>query len=211
MANNTTKRLEPSVRERNAEAKKLAILDAALTLFSERGFHGVAVPEVASKAGVGAGTIYRYFENKEDLVNHVFRYAKNKLASALLEKFPFEASYREQFHAFWIRLTGFSHEHPITFRFLELQDHAPYLDTESKAAEGRVLLPILQFCSRAKSEGIARDMPEDTLMAIIWGAFVGIKKAEDSGYIRSSEETLAATEEACWDMFSRASPERTDA
>jgi AcrR family transcriptional regulator len=43
--------------------KREAIMAAALDLFVERGFYGTAVPEIAEKAGVGAGTIYRYFES----------------------------------------------------------------------------------------------------------------------------------------------------
>src|SRR5690606_27876447 len=52
--------------------KREAILHAALELFVERGFWGTAVPEIAEKAGVGAGTIYRYFESKEALVNALY-------------------------------------------------------------------------------------------------------------------------------------------
>jgi len=43
--------------------KRETILAAALELFVERGFYGTAVPEIAERAGVGAGTIYRYFES----------------------------------------------------------------------------------------------------------------------------------------------------
>ena len=49
-------------------ARQEAILQAALQLFAERGYHGTAVPEVASLAGVGTGTIYRYFESKHKLL-----------------------------------------------------------------------------------------------------------------------------------------------
>src|SRR5689334_15289154 len=56
--------------------KREAILAAALELFVERGFYGTAVPEIAERAGVGAGTIYRYFESKETLVNELYREQK---------------------------------------------------------------------------------------------------------------------------------------
>jgi AcrR family transcriptional regulator len=51
--------------------KRRRILDAALAMFAERGYHGVAVPEVAVAAGVGIGTLYHYFEHKQQLVNEV--------------------------------------------------------------------------------------------------------------------------------------------
>ena len=59
--------------------KRGAILEAALSLFVERGFHGTAVPALADRAGVGAGTIYRYFKNKEGLVNELYREWKSAL------------------------------------------------------------------------------------------------------------------------------------
>jgi len=44
--------------------KQRQILDAALGLFAERGFHGTRVPLVAEAAGVATGTIYHYFDSK---------------------------------------------------------------------------------------------------------------------------------------------------
>ena len=77
--------------------KREAILDAALQLFVERGFHGTAVPDVADPAGVGAGTICRYFESKEHLVNDLYRRHKQKLVTRVLKDFPLQSSTREQF------------------------------------------------------------------------------------------------------------------
>src|SRR5688572_30635070 len=68
--------------------KSEAIMNAALDLFVEKGFHGTAVPEIADKAGVGAGTIYRYFENKEALVNALYRQEKERFAQRVLAEFP---------------------------------------------------------------------------------------------------------------------------
>lgn len=49
------------------EEKRKKILSAAEALFSRGRFHEVTMDEVALKAGVGKGTIYRYFKNKDDL------------------------------------------------------------------------------------------------------------------------------------------------
>jgi len=50
---------------------KEKILDAALEVFSEKGFHPATVDEIADRAGVGKGTLYRYFSNKEALFNEL--------------------------------------------------------------------------------------------------------------------------------------------
>src|SRR5215470_6361933 len=108
--------------------KREAILTAALELFVERGFFGTAVPEIADRAGVGAGTIYRYFESKEALVNAIYRQEKLHFAHVVLDDFPPAAPTREQLRLLWTRMARFATEHPSSFIFLELHHHAPYLD-----------------------------------------------------------------------------------
>ncbi|MFH1135399.1 MAG: helix-turn-helix domain-containing protein [Pseudomonadota bacterium] len=64
--------------------KRTAILEAALTLFAKRGYHGVSVALIAARAQVGAGTIYRYFRDKEVLVNALYRKHKREMSEAIL-------------------------------------------------------------------------------------------------------------------------------
>lgn len=54
--------------ERKAGERPGALLEAALDAFARRGFHATRLEEVAEAAGVSKGTIYIYFENKEDLL-----------------------------------------------------------------------------------------------------------------------------------------------
>ncbi|HSB36946.1 MAG TPA: TetR/AcrR family transcriptional regulator [Thermoanaerobaculia bacterium] len=49
------------------EAKRALILRAATDVFARRGFHDVLTEEIAREAGVGKGTLYRYFPTKNDL------------------------------------------------------------------------------------------------------------------------------------------------
>ena len=53
--------------------KYSAILDAALKVIAENGFHGSQVSKIAKVAGVADGTIYLYFKNKEDILISLFR------------------------------------------------------------------------------------------------------------------------------------------
>ena len=54
--------------------KKSLIMQATLELLSQHGFHGTPISMIAEKAGVGAGAIYRYFQNKEHLINELFHF-----------------------------------------------------------------------------------------------------------------------------------------
>ena len=49
------------------EEKRLVFLDAAAEVFSRKDFHAVLTDEIATEAGVGKGTIYRYFRTKDEL------------------------------------------------------------------------------------------------------------------------------------------------
>lgn len=60
------------VAARLADTRR-GILDAARDLVSEGGFAAVQMTEVAKKAGVATGTLYRYFSSKEALCRQVFR------------------------------------------------------------------------------------------------------------------------------------------
>jgi TetR/AcrR family fatty acid metabolism transcriptional regulator len=50
------------------EEKYQRILDAAIEVIAERGFHGSRVADIAQRAGVADGTIYLYFKNKEQIL-----------------------------------------------------------------------------------------------------------------------------------------------
>jgi AcrR family transcriptional regulator len=56
------------IRAQLVEARRAQILDAAATVFAEKGFHRATTKEIASAAGVSEGTIYNYFDSKEDLL-----------------------------------------------------------------------------------------------------------------------------------------------
>ena len=60
-------------RERRKEARPGELLDAALTLFVEKGFAATRVEEVAAAAGVSKGTLFLYFPSKEELFKAVVR------------------------------------------------------------------------------------------------------------------------------------------
>ena len=71
-----------SVRQRRKEARPQELLEAALSLFVEKGFAATRSEEVAAKAGVSKGTLYLYFPSKEELFKAVVREA---LASKIAE------------------------------------------------------------------------------------------------------------------------------
>ena len=65
----------PKRWERRKEARPAEIVAAALHLFSDRGFAATRLEDVATVAGVSKGTVYLYFDSKEQLFEAVVREA----------------------------------------------------------------------------------------------------------------------------------------
>ncbi len=83
-------------RERENLRQRGEILDAALSLFSERGYHNVSMHEIAKEAEFGIGTIYKFFVNKEDLYKVLIMETAGKWHHAVIqvleqERNPFRA------------------------------------------------------------------------------------------------------------------------
>ncbi|MCB9595723.1 MAG: TetR/AcrR family transcriptional regulator [Sandaracinaceae bacterium] len=183
------------------------ILDAALGVFAERGFHGASMPVLAEAAGVGSGTPYRHFESKEALVNALYRRTKDALMGALLVDFPFDATEREQFRVFFFRLVGFFREHPDAFDFLELHHHQPYLTADNLELERRALAPVLAFFEHGRRARVTRAMAPEALLAIVWGVFSGLFKAWRLGHLTATDELWAQAEASAWDAIRRPDPD----
>lgn len=61
------------VRQRRKDARPQELLDAALALFVEKGFAATRSEEVAARAGVAKGTLYRYYPSKDELFKAMVR------------------------------------------------------------------------------------------------------------------------------------------
>src|SRR3954469_9287303 len=60
--------MKESIQDQLIEARRNQILDAATTVFAEKGFHRTTIRDIARVAGIADGTIYNYFENKTALL-----------------------------------------------------------------------------------------------------------------------------------------------
>lgn len=200
----STTQQRPNSSRRASGDKRSAILDAALRSFAERGVHAVAVPEIAETAGVATGTIYRYFESKEALINALYRREKTAVHEYLYGSVERDGQDEKAlFDQFWQRVVSLIRERPDTYRFVELQDHRAYLDEESLALERSVLRPIVNHIKGLQRRGVYRDDVRDrVLMAMVWGAIVNLFKAERMGLLSVRRADLEAARELAWQMYS---------
>jgi len=192
--------VQKSRRGRKATDNKYdAILDAALALFVERGFYGTAMPLIAERANVAAGTLYHYFTNKEAMVNALFRKWKENIARTIYTAFPATAAPREQFRAIYMHMASFALANPEAFAFLELHHHQPYLDKESHTLDQSLKKFGVTFVMAAQNQGVLKKVDPWLLMELMFGAFNGMFRAHIEGRLTLDEKTLVDAEAACWD------------
>lgn len=62
-----------------AEQRRQQIVESAFAVFAERGYEGASISDVAKHAGIGQGTVYRYFDSKRELLDHVVDFGFERL------------------------------------------------------------------------------------------------------------------------------------
>jgi len=72
------------------------ILEAAAKVFAEKGFHRARISDVARLAGVADGTVYLYFQNKDDLLIKTFEFIMDEVNSVLKRIYETEPSHQER-------------------------------------------------------------------------------------------------------------------
>lgn len=76
--------------------KKELIMEAAMELFLEKGYANTRIIDIAEKAGIGKGTVYAYFESKEDLMVKIIRDIVRKDYDLLSPDFDCGGTFREK-------------------------------------------------------------------------------------------------------------------
>jgi TetR/AcrR family transcriptional regulator len=89
-----------SRREREKSRHKKEILEAALRLFSAKGFHNVSVQEIAEESEFGVGTLYNFFESKEQLFIELMKVGTEKFGQALIPILDSNKDEREKLSEF---------------------------------------------------------------------------------------------------------------
>lgn len=140
----------PRVRTHDKEE---TILEAAARVFSGRPFHEVLIEEIATAAGVGKGTIYRYFETKEDLYFAAILHSFDKLSDALAESLAQETSPRRRLERIAREVLSFSWDRRGLFDLL-FGDERRFAKREEEMQKRREA--VSRLAQEAILEGIRR-------------------------------------------------------
>lgn len=100
-----------SSRDRARQARRGAILEAAEAVFSERGYAGATMAEIAARSGYSAGNLYNLFESKEDLFSEVLNTTGALLVTRIASVHAAELSFAELLPRILREIFAFVEEH----------------------------------------------------------------------------------------------------
>jgi AcrR family transcriptional regulator len=186
--------------------KRDDIIRASLELIAEHGFHGAPMAMIAEKAGVGVGTIYRYFENKDVLIKALHRDVEEKLFSVLTEDYSDEKPIRERFIYLGTMLLKYLISHPLYFRFLEQYYNSPYgvslrRDKIMRKTDNRDIFTDLFEQGTARQ--VMKDLPLSVHAALAFGPLIALARDHTLGLLELDNALIIKSVEACWDGIKR--------
>lgn len=106
-------------RQRSLDEKRKKIYQAALTVFSEDGFHQATMNKIATLSGVAKGTVYEYFKSKEELLNQLLEERYEEIVeriSAICDRGTDILEQTREMIEFWV---GFIEENPQLYRLIQ--------------------------------------------------------------------------------------------
>jgi AcrR family transcriptional regulator len=181
--------------------KRCAIIRATLELVAEHGFHGAPMALVAERAGVAAGTIYRYFDSKDVLIGEIYHYLEERFFAAVMEGYPEAAPVRERFLHVGKVLVRYCTGSPLECRFLEQFHNSPYglAHRREKLFGKKDKDIIVELFNDATKAGVIKDLPLVVLFALAFGPLLDVCRDHIFGFLELDEELISRCVEACWD------------
>ncbi len=162
-------------RKTKKAKKREQILEVAANLFSSKNYHEVMMDDVARLTNIAKGTVYNYFESKEELYFTIMSSKLNNLDTSLREKIFGEISCVESLHSYVIHLYMFMMKYQSFFLMYQKE----YLNTENDFCEQlkshnedlkSILKGILRKGIRNKQ---FRNLNEDFAVKLILGSIFG--------------------------------------
>jgi TetR/AcrR family fatty acid metabolism transcriptional regulator len=138
--------------------KRVAILDAATTVFAKKGFFGSQVADVARAAGIAAGTVYLYFRSKDEILTSIFDRTMNEAIAEgreALEDVRDPVDRLRQIARMHLTRLGRDRNLAVVFQ-IELRQTSKFMERFSKTGLRDYLEVIQQTIEEGQARGVFR-------------------------------------------------------
>lgn len=149
-----------------SEDKRNAILEAAITIFAQRGVWSTPTSAISRAAGVAEGTLFTYFATKEILVNELYRGLKRELSDVLLAGYPEDADIQAQCYHIWERCIRWGVANPDKFKVIEQLRVSDQITEESRTVGYAALARLERVATESIQNGLIRNYPVAFIAAL---------------------------------------------
>lgn len=163
------------------EKKRKEIIEAAIVVFSRIGYHRATIREIAEEAGVGKGTVYEYFESKEDLFLHMSEYLYERYMQSQRDALESIENPEEQIRSLIVStLENAVVWRGLTYLFIDMWSELDRIGKEDKlrklmsAMLGNLVREIAGCIGNGKRKGRFKDVDETLVSHIILAALDGL-------------------------------------
>ena len=146
--------------------KRTQIMQVALELFIEQGFHGTSVQMIASRAGVATGSLYRYFHGKEELIRQLYRMSMEMMVDRLFSGVDLNQINFSTYRQLWMNGCSGLQSHHYVLLFKELYERSPFLTAQDKQWAQNCWQPLDRFFQSGIDSGLFRAIPPCMLAAL---------------------------------------------
>jgi AcrR family transcriptional regulator len=182
--------------------KRDCIILAAMTLIAEQGFHGASMSMIAEKAGVGIGTIYRYFENRDALIRTMYKEKEESLVALLLADYPHDRPVRECFFHIGTGVIDYFIRNPLEFRYTEQFHNSPYgvENRRNRIFESADKPDIfIDLYERGMAQQVIRDLPVLVFFNLAFAPIIWTLRDHIQGFVNLDAPLSRKLVESCWD------------
>lgn len=200
-------------RERNKLDKRRRIVEAATELFQEKGFDDTTTAEIATKAGIGAGTLYLYVDSKEDLLVSVFETVAGDAWSQAFERVDPAAPLVEQIMGLFLHVTD--HHEPDQRLAKSFFKELPWLELPARQGADDFVRNFLQgiedvLLEASRNGRLDPEVPRTTLASNLYALWAHLMRrhiGERLSYDDMITQLTASFDLALWGM----TPDRASA
>ena len=154
--------------------KQEAILETALTLFTERGFAGTPTSLISKEAGVATGTLFFYFKTKEELIDTLYRRVKSEAAKEMGRGIDKEKSAKAKLRRLGRNAAGWGIKNPAKLKFMEQFAHSPFVSTSAHEEGMSHFLFLEELVRQGIRDGEIRNVEPSGLFCLMASALSGM-------------------------------------
>ncbi|MBD1576062.1 MULTISPECIES: TetR/AcrR family transcriptional regulator [Vibrio] len=181
--------------------KRQLLLDTAERLIAQNGFQGLSMHKLATQAGLAAGTIYRYFNDKDDLVEAVRLHVLQRVAVMVQQGVESDMPIKQQFILIWKNVAHLtSTKTEIDTILNRIQYEALPTTTRRHTEQERQLFgKIEKLFNQGKAQGIFKPLDNHILASLSLDVSLALARKHALGCYTVTESALESAIEASWD------------